>query len=534
MNTPRSEISDNADVLVVGAGPVGAVTALELARHGVASILVDRSTEPSRHPKMDYINGRSMELMRRLGVAEAIRADGVEPHHPFNFIWSRDFDEQPISVWNYASVDELTARIAAHNDGSLPQEAHQRLQGSVLERILREKTRDCELIDFWEGWELHDIHEDSTGVSTLLTDRESHHRHRLHVSYVAACDGANSIVRERVGLTTSQLGPSTLHRDVYFRSGDPILRKHGRAFLTVAAGGLTLVSRDEDETWTGTVHLADDASRDTDPVELMRRNLGADFRVDEVLSVVEWEGKLAVADSYRGGRVFLAGDAAHQFYPTGGHGANTGIGDAVDLGWKLAAAVRGWAGPGLLDSYEAERRPVALFNREMCANLLEVWLRFPRLVANGASREHIAGFLEHEKYQMDNLGIHFGYRYDSSPIVLHENGPAPEWEWNRITPTTWPGGRAPSVRLTDATWVFDLLGTGFTLCDLSGSGKGAELVSSARRRGVPMRHVVTDDENLRGVWQHELVLIRPDQHVAWRGADLPPNPAEILDRICGW
>ena len=520
-------------VLVVGAGPVGAVLALELARHGVRSLLVDRSTTASRHPKMDYVNGRSMELLRRLDLTEEIRARGVEPQHPFTFIWSRDFDEPPIAVWHYASVQELRERIAARNDGTVPVEAHQRLQGSLLEDILRRRLRRHPLVDFREGWSFTGLEQDARGVTVWLERTGGDERATVRARYVVGCDGASSAVRGSVGIGTQQLGPTTRHRDVYFRSTDPVLRRHGRAFLTIAAGGLTLVSRDEKDTWTGTVHLADDEVARIDPVELMRRNLGVDFRVDEVLNIAEWEGRLGVSDRYREGSVLIAGDAAHQFYPTGGHGANTGIGDAVDLGWKLAALATGWGGERLLDSYQIERRPVALLNREMCGNLLEVWLRFPRLVANGASREHIAEFLAHETYQMDNLGIHFGYRYDGSPIVCPEDGAAPSWRWGGIPVTTWPGGRAPAFRLDDGTPLFDRFGTGFTLVDLSGEHAGKDMVAEANSRGIPTAYLPVDEPAIRGGWEKALVLVRPDQHVAWRGDEPPQDWGAVLDRVTG-
>ncbi|PRX46962.1 2-polyprenyl-6-methoxyphenol hydroxylase-like FAD-dependent oxidoreductase [Prauserella shujinwangii] len=529
----RHGTSERVPVVVAGAGPVGAVLALELARHGVRSVVVDKTTGPSRHPKMDYLNGRSMEFLRRLGLATVIRERGVDPRHPFNFVWSRDFQEPPIAVWNYPSAAELTRRIESVNDGSVPVEAHQRVQGSLLEDILRQRMRSVDLVDFREGWELVDLREGDDDVTVELRATGGAGHRSVRAGYLAGCDGANSTVRQRLGVSVAQYGPTTLHRDVYFRSTDPVLRRHGRAFLTIAAGGLTLVSRDEDATWTGTVHLADDRVRALDPVDHMRQCLGADFRVDEVLDVVEWEGRLAVSESYRSGRVFLAGDAAHQFYPTGGHGANTGIGDAVDLGWKLAALVHGWGGPGLPASYERERRPVALFNREMCANLLEVWLRFPRLVADGASREHIAGFLEHETYQMDNLGIHFGYRYSSPLIRRDDEDTPPPWRWNAITASTWPGGRAPSVQLADGTALFDLFDSGLTLVDFSADGTGAELVKRAERRRIPVKHLAIDDDHVRRCWERDLVLVRPDQHVAWRGDRLPRDCDDLLDAVTG-
>lgn len=520
-------------VLIVGAGPVGAVLALELAHHGVASTLIDRSETASRHPKMDYLNGRSMELLQRLEVTEEIRARGVPPHYAFNFIWSRDFREPPIALWNYGSVAEMSARIAAVNDGSVPAQPHQRLQGSLLEQILRDRIRSCKWIEFLEGWAFTDLDERDDGVSACIVETASGAEREIRGRFLVGCDGASSSVRQRIGVSVDELAMPTRHRDVYFRSSDPVLRRHGRAFLTIAAGGLTLVSRDEADTWTGTIQLGDAIVHARDPVELMRANLGVSFGVDEVLSIAEWEGHLGVSRHYRAGQVFLAGDSAHHYYPTGGHGANTGIGDAVDLGWKLAACLNGWAGPRLLDSYEAERRPVALFNREMCASLLEVWLRFPRLVANGASRNHLAGFLGKQTYQMENLGVHFDYRYGTSPVICHENGTEPAWEWAGINRVTWPGGRMPSVRLRDHSQLFDRLGSGFTLLDLSGGTRGGDLAATAAARGIPMTYLPMEDENAVSVLGRSLILVRPDQHVAWRGDDGPPAPGAVLDHVSG-
>jgi 2-polyprenyl-6-methoxyphenol hydroxylase-like FAD-dependent oxidoreductase len=533
MDTQSNPSKAQTPVLVVGAGPVGAVLALELARHGVSVLLLDSHAVVSKHPKMDYLNARSMQLLARIGVAAEIRAKGVAPQHPFNFIWSRNFNEPPIAVWNYASVSGLTERIASSEDGSLPAEAHQRMQGSMLEQILRDELRRQVLIDFREGWSFEDLSQDRAGVRVEVVERATGIRQSLSASYVVGCDGAGSAVRQAIGVGVSQLGPTTRHRDVYFRSSDPVLRRHGRAFLTIAAGGLTLVSRDEMDTWTGTVHLADEAVALLDPIALMRRNLGVDFTVDEVLSIVEWEGRLAVADSYRSGRVLIAGDAAHQFYPTGGHGANTGIGDAVDLGWKLSAVVQGWGGPLLLDSYEPERRPVALFNREMCGNLLEVWLRFPRLVDAGVDREHLAEFLRHEEYQMDNLGIHFGYRYHASPVVWHDNDPAPPWKWSAIVPDSLPGALLPAARLPSGEWLSDQFGLGFTLVDLSGEHAGKAVMESAAHSGIPMTYVNVDDSGIHSLCRKNLILVRPDGHVGWR-ADQPPDDwGTVLDTVIG-
>jgi 2-polyprenyl-6-methoxyphenol hydroxylase-like FAD-dependent oxidoreductase len=519
-------------VIIVGAGPVGSVLALELARHEVPCTVFERSTGPSRHPKMDYVNGRTMELLRRLGVADELRAAGVSGAHASNFVWSRDFAEPPIATWSYPSPETIGARNAERTDGS-GAEPYLRVRGSLLEDVLRRRVREHPLIDLREGWAGTDLRQDADGVTVTVAHNETGAEQTIRAGYAVACDGANSVLRRRIGIPTDALAPSTKHCDVYFRSDDPTLRRHGRAFLTIAAGGLTLVSRDEENTWTGTFQVFDDEPV-ADPVGRMYDNLGVKFSVDEVINVARWEGTLAVARQYRAGRVFLAGDSAHQFYPTGGHGANTGIADAVDIGWKLAACVTGWGGSTLLDSYEIERRPVALFNREMSANLLEVWRRFHIMVAHGFSREHIAGFLAQETYQIDNVGVHFGYRYSDSPVIRTEDATPPPWEWGRVVPTTWPGGRAPSVTLADGTQIFDALGPQFTIVDFSGQMLGERLAKEGVRWGMPITWLPIDDRDARAMWERDLVLVRPDQHVAWRGDDVPDNWEAVLASVAGY
>jgi 2-polyprenyl-6-methoxyphenol hydroxylase-like FAD-dependent oxidoreductase len=523
----------NTPVLVVGAGPVGATLALELARHNVSCLLVERATAPSRHPKMDYVNGRSMELLRRVGISSQVRSRGIDPAHPADFIWTRGFEEPPVAVWHHPSVTDMLAKYASHNDGSVPVEPYQRVQGSLLEDTLRAAAREHPLIDMREGWAFVELHQEPTGVVASVVDTAGQARHTVRARFLAACDGAKSTVRQYLKIPVDDAGPRTNHCSVYFRSADPLLRKYGRAFVTIAARGMTLVSRDEADTWTASIPLPDDEPLTADPVAMMQERLGVPFTVDEVLNVAQWEGSLAVAAAYRCGSAFLVGDAAHQFFPTGGYGANTGIADAVDLGWKIAATLNGWGGGALLDSYEQERRPVALFNREMCANLLEVWRRFGRLTAAGASRDFLAGFLAEETYQVDNAGVHFGYRYEGSPIIWQGDGASPAWQWRRINPTTWPGSRAPALLLADGSQLFDRFGIEFTLVDLSGSKAGWPLTEQANQRGVPMAHLPVDDEVVRRAWERDLVLVRPDQHVAWRGDTAPEDWDAVLDRVCG-
>jgi 2-polyprenyl-6-methoxyphenol hydroxylase-like FAD-dependent oxidoreductase len=520
-------------VLIVGAGPVGAVLALELARHGVPSIVIERSLRPSPHPKMDYINGRSMELLRRLDLVDVVRERGIDPNHSMDFLWTRGFDEPPVLVWHRPSVNQDRQRYTGVNDGTVPAEPYQRVQGSLLETVLRDAARANPLVDLREGWTFSDLRQEPDSVTATVIGPGNTGRQTVRARFLAGCDGSRSTVRRCLDIGVDTLGMATQHSSVYFTSSDPVLRRHGRAFVTIGPVGLTLVSRDEGSAWTASIPIPSDHPLTANPISAIRERLGVDFTVDNVISVAQWEGSLSVATQYRAGSAFLAGDAAHQFYPTGGFGANAGIADAVDLGWKLAAVVNGWGGPGLLASYEMERRPAALFYRELCAGLLEVWRRFQRLTAAGASREQLAGVLEQEYHHVDNLGVQFGTRYTHSSIVWPERGTAPIWYWDRITPTTWPGCRVPALRLANGDQVLDLLATGLSLVDLSGRGLGETLVKEARQRGIPMSHLPLSEVAVRACWERDLVLVRPDQHVAWRDDEPPPNWEDVLDRVTG-
>lgn len=535
----RSRTRDEARVLVAGAGPAGAILSLELARHGVRSRVVDRAAAPPLFPKMDYINARSMELLRRLGLADRIREGAVPAEFDADFVFLTGLDEPPVGVWRQPSPRAQAERYAAAADGTGAAEPYLRITGSLLEDVLRQALREHPLVDFEESVELTALEQDADGVTVTLADRAGGPADRgreLRVEYLVGCDGGGSAVRRALGVDQPVSGPSSSRCSVYFRSSDPLLRRHGRAFITTSARGITLVSRDEGELWTASFQIPDGTRFEGDPVAAMCEKLGEDFTVDEVLTVSHWTGTLAVTDRYREGRVFLAGDAAHQFYPFGGHGANTGIADAVDIGWKLAARLGGWGGEALLDSYEDERRPVALFNKEMSSNLLEVWRRFGQLARDGASREQLAGFLEREAYQVDNSGIHFGHRYHRSRVVAAEPGPAPRWDWTGITPQVWPGGRVPALPLADGTPLFDRFGPGLTLVDLSGTGAGAPLAKTAAEQDVPLEHLALDGAEaagVRAVWGADLVLVRPDQHAAWRGDRLPDDGSALLDLVLG-
>ncbi|WP_405792401.1 FAD-dependent monooxygenase [Streptomyces sp. NBC_01506] len=529
---------DPVPVLVVGAGPVGMVTALALARHGVHCVLVDRDFETSVHPKLDYVNSRSMEFFRQLGIADDVRAAGAGPEHPADVIWSTGLAGEPITTWSLPSVSEQWRRITENNDGTQPAEPGQRISQIDLEPVLRAHCRREPLIELRRGLRFDSLTQDDEVVTSHLADVLTGDHLRLRSRYVIGCDGASSQVRTAVGIGQEGFDVPGLPGAfmVHFKSRDlDTLHRHGR-FWHYFAFRYIIIAQDEVDTWTAHVNGVDPAEFDTppaDPAAFLRDTMRVDLKIDKVLLTSRWRPGFMIADHYRAGRVLLAGDAAHRMFPTGAYGMNTGIGDAIDAAWKIAALVKGFGGPALLDSYEAERHPVGLRNMRTSHRHLGVHLEAGRLLREGAPIEAVASFLDAERGENEYPGIELGYRYDGSPVVCHEDSPGPPWSPQEYTPTTWPGARPPSLLLEDGTPILDRFGPSFTLIDFAGDGSADALLEAAAAQRLPLSHVVVADAGARRTWERDLVLLRPDHHVAWRGNNAPADPAAVVRRVRG-
>jgi hypothetical protein len=278
--------------------------------------------------------------------------------------------------------------------------------------------------------------------------------------------------------------------------------------------------------------------------EKLRYALGENIPF-ELLVVRPWTGHCVVAESYQDRHVFLAGDAAHLNWPAGGFGMNTGIGDAVDLGWKLAAVLQGCGGTRLLDSYGPERKPVAMTNVKEASEMhagFETQVGFSAILEENSEQGQLQRAKTREailrmrakEFQNDSPGIEFGYRYNQSPICISDGPEPPVDDQGSYTPTTWPGARAPHVWLKDGRSTLDLFGRGFTLLVLSSRMCDTSSFSSAANRvGLPLDAVTLDEPRVTEVYERPLVLVRPDGHVAWRGDSVPDNPAAIIDHVRG-
>jgi 2-polyprenyl-6-methoxyphenol hydroxylase-like FAD-dependent oxidoreductase len=498
-------------VLVVGAGVAGCVLALELAHHGVPSTVVERASRPPRHRDLNLVSGRGMELLRRLGLAAALRADAVDPDRSADIAWTRSIGEDPVLVTAIPSAGELRHRYAANTDGSTPVEPYLLVTGADLTRRLRDAVRAHALVDLREGWTFTDLRQVAGGTVATVLDGATRTRHAIEADFLAGCDGAQSTVRRCLGVAMEEPVTPAHHCTVYFHSAG--LSRSFPAPAAVIADQVALSRRTGHDAWTGHLPLEPGEVSVADPAELLHRRLGLGFDASQILGVTQWQDALGIAGAYRRGTAYLAGQAAHRFHPPSDR-VDTCLGDAVDLGWKLAAAVRRWAGPALLDSYQGERRRRAVLDREALARTLATRRRFGRLVAAGAARDDLAAMLRAAPPQVDPAGTSPGAEYATSPVV-------------------WPdaGTRLPAVRLTGGDRLLDRLGPQFTLLDLTADRAGRPLAEAARARGVPLTHL-----SLPGAlpgWASRLLLVRPDHHVAWRSAGGRWDWARVVDVVTG-
>ena len=537
-------------VLIAGAGPVGLTLAADLAWRGVASLVVDPQLEVHPHPRAISIGVRSMEHFRRLGLDQLAIDAGVPRSRPLDVVYATRLLGREIFRFRFPSIDALASdRLALAR--AIPEIAASPyfktwVAQSPLERMLRAHNASLPEVRMRFGWRLSGFEETDDGVVAHLSEDATGRTQTLRSRYLAGCDGANSAARAGLGIRLEGRGTLGDARGIYFRSAqlDARLRRDPAVMYWVLAPGCggTIYTINGGDTWVFNRYPAPGESIDTgDPAELVRKAMGEALDI-EILSVQNWLPRQLVAERYGSRRVFLAGDACHLFVPTGGFGMNTGIGDAVDLAWKIAAVEAGWGGAGLLDTYETERRPVGLFNTLEAADNYERsgdLFKVPASIeaddeAGAAARATVAARLPPKIKHFAPIGVHLGYRYENSPLIVPDGTPAPPLETASYTASSRPGHRAPHAWLAEGRSTLDLFGRGFVLLRLGSAAPGGDaLQSAARDAGVPLAIFTINDPDIAILYERRLVLVRPDGHVAWRSDAEPEDAATLMARVAG-
>ncbi len=526
-------------VIIVGAGPVGLTLAVDLGKRGIACTLIERKPEPEFLPKMERCNARSMEMFRRIGVAEKFRAAGLDASVPMDVFIITSMTERPLLRLQYPSVNEAREDIRNVNDGTMPLEPYQLISQYTVEPLLKSVAETLPSVTLRYGCEFVEFAE-REGRVDVVCRTESGATETISGAYLVGCDGGGSPVRRQLGIKLRGEANMLQLRQALYRCDELFDRiplgqgpGHGRHYHVADAQATFLIMQDSTKHWT--LHAVVDS--DEAMKEQFEKTVGMPVKY-EMLYCGQWRQNLMLADSYgNGSRVFLAGDAVHLVIPTGGLGMNSGVGDAFDLSWKLAATIHGWGGPNLLKSYEIERRQIgernvgasryASLGRRKWRSQYRPEMR-DATPEGQAARDNLARIASVEQRKTNEMiGAELGYRYVDSPIIDNIPG-GPEHSFREYTPTTWPGARLPHLWLKDGTPIQDHIPTeGYTVIRLNPTHDIDPLINAFRARGVAFTLLDLNEPIGRNIYERDLLLLRPDMHVVWRD-NKPPADAEQL------
>ena len=539
-------MSENTPVLIVGGGPVGLATAIVLGRHGVNSIVCEKHSGVNPHPRAHVVNTRSMELFRSWGIAEAVKGEAIDPMAMLNFVWKSSLAGEELGRVSMLDLPEadILRRMFASPEGAQSC-AQDRVERFLIDAVLAQGMCDLRM-----NTEVVGVEPRPDGVSVSLESEGA--TAVVEADYVVAADGALSSVRSQLGIKMMGMPPIGEQINVYFHADLSPFEGDSSALLYWVVNSETrgvFIAMDGKERWTFNIEYnpAVESIEDYTPercLDVLRSAIGAE--VDpRIISVGSWTMTSELARSYSAGRVFLAGDAAHRFPPTGGLGMNTGLADADNLAWKLAAVIKEWAPAGLLDSYQAERKPVAQTNAQhSVTNAITMAgtgigptgaeiagrLESDDEATARAERERLTTEIAKQLPHFDALNLELGYRYERSPIITSDGTPTylPADSARDFDPDAQPGARLPHVELDNEGSVvssLDLVGPYFLV--LAGPQGQAWAEAAAAIEDVPMRSVligetVTDPNGVfaagMGIEASGCLLVRPDGHVAFRSA----------------
>ncbi len=529
-------------VLIVGAGPVGLALAIELGHRSIPCLLIERNDRVGYAPRAKTTNVRTREHFRRWGIADKLRAASpLGLDYPSNVVFCTRLSGFGLTRFE-------NAFYCAPGRNPLYSEHSQWVPQYTVEEVMRAHAQSLPGVEIRFSCELKSFIQDGDRVDAVARDLVRGEDIDIRAEYLAGTDGARSMVREGIGAKLQGTYGLSRNYNIVFRApGLAQAHQHGPAIMYWQVNGdapSLIGPMDRGDKWffmpTGVPEGWKLAAGDVPA--LIRKATGIDLPY-EVLSTDEWVASRFLGDHYRDRRVFLAGDACHLHPPFGGYGMNMGVADGVDLGWKLAAVMQGWGGAQLLDSYERERRPVhslvldeAVTNHSMLGGQLYKEGLDDDSAEGAALRREVGARIQTAKIrEFATLGVMLGYRYDDSPVIVQDGSRAPGSDFLNYVPSSRPGAVAPHAWMHDGSSLFDHFGDGFTL--LANQDAPSEAIDQvrvqARKAGVPLKVIQPHEAGIAELYPTRFTLIRPDQHVAWRGNAWPQVAAGLFEQVTG-
>lgn len=539
----------DADVIIIGAGPAGLSAAMDLDSRGVRSIVVEQ--RPFLQPpsvKSNHVSARTMESFRRLGVAQKVRDAGLPPDYPNDVAFRTTMaGEELARIHIPCRQDRYTSKRGPDTGWETPEPAH-RINQTFLEPVLAEHVAALPLVRLLNETTFERFEQDAYGVSAFVTDNNSGAGSVLRARFIVGADGGSSKVRKQIGAVFE---------------GDPVLQNVQSTLIS--APGLYeampgekawcyytynprrnghVYAIDGKELFLVHNHLSENESaaggvnREESILHILGVQEGFPF---EILSKEDWTARRLVATRFRDRRAFICGDAAHLWVPYAGYGMNAGIADALNLTWVLSAYLQGWGDEEILGAYEAERMPItnqvsklAMAHQQATAKSV-----VPEEIEEDSPRgQEARERLGREAYtfnvrQFAAAGVNFGYVYEASPIIGYDGEPAPGYTLGEFTPSTAPGCRAPHFWLSPELSIYDELGSGYTLLRTSKVAPVDALIQAAAHANLPLKVVDVPQGLAPESYRHALIIVRGDQHVAWRGDAVPTAPHELVELLRG-
>lgn len=534
--------SYDVPVLIVGAGPVGLALAGDLGWRGISCVVVEQSDGSIYQPRQDFVGIRTMEFCRRWGIVDRVEASPYPRDYPQDNVYVAGSLAEGWEIGRWESPS-----MADTKPPPLSPQHRERCPQNMFDPILRQFAAGYKAVDLRYQHRFVGCEDHCDFVQAEIEDVRKGRSYQIRSRWLVGCDGASSAVRHQMDVPMSGNQALTYTTNVIFRCTDfealhSIPRGYRFIFIGPEGTWATIVAINGRDEWRFSIIRSGTqpgAPEEHEIRSLIRRAVGCDFEYD-ILSVVPWTRRELVADDYANGNILIAGDAAHVTSPTGGFGMNMGVGDAVDLSWKLTALEEGWGGAGLIDAYVAERRPVAVRTvQEASGNLARMLSpgNNPNLLEHSSDGNELRSKVGDDlstamMREWNTLGIHLGYFYESSPIVVSDGTAPPSLDPGIYEQPARPGSRAPHLWLADGRSTLDLFGDKFVVLAFNGADPEPLLAAAAARR-LPVTVERIDEPAIADAYGCRFVLVRPDGHVAWRGDAVPADAVGLIDRIRG-